>query len=163
MSSGPQRRGKGRWDGGDSLPRLTGSPTVLQCTEWFLCQLQSPLMQSNQTAAGWVFFTETAQYLSPFFVVIIQSIIYVYVMYNTYATCMYIVHCVIYILYKTLSMNGMNDCTSSECPHPPLSDWSSQTIPQYTEPLFVPVETQLINNWRGGYWSLLLCGRAGWH
>lgn len=68
-------------------------------------------------------------------------------------TCMYMyIHCVIHIiLYKTLSMNGMNDCTSSECPHPPLSDSSSLTMRQYTGLLFVPVETQLINNWRGGY------------
>ena len=43
-------------------------------------------------------------------------------------------------------MNEMNASSSSECPHPPLSDSSSLTKPHYTGPLFVAVETQLINN-----------------
>ena len=53
-------------------------------------------------------------------------------------------------------MNEMNDCSSKLSPplqqgsqHPPLSDSSSLTIRQYTGPLSHPVETQLINNWRG--------------
>lgn len=138
------------------------SPTVLQsCTDWFLCQLQSQLMQSSlaNLQLGGCFSLELlniCHLCSSFIEYSVSLLLYMCLCISIMHACICIMHCVKHILYKTLAMNGMNDCSSSDCPLPSLSDSSSLTIRPYTQPLFLPVETQLINNSRGGYRSLLL-------